>query len=143
MAETSWWNPGGAQPLAQPTEQQALPPNITRPRAELEKLRDDALAAQLQDPGDARMSWCSPDGVASALEAIVDTTRWVLGERERAPISLEVYDYPDLPVGRIAGHAQDAIFEDRWPGVVEWYAGGVRRTVEWATSPGKERPIFE
>ncbi|MFD3907824.1 hypothetical protein ACFXOL_11055 [Streptomyces californicus] len=142
MAETSWWNPGGTQPPAPSTGPQPLPSSVVRSRAELEKLRDDALAAQPRDPGDARMSWCSPDGVAGALEAIVHTSRWLLGERERAPITRELYDYPDLPVGRIAGRATDAIFEDNSE-IPEWYAGGVRRTVEWATNAAKERPIFE
>ncbi|MEU5547175.1 hypothetical protein AB0G85_33165 [Streptomyces sioyaensis] len=141
MAETSWWNRGNAQPTQAPA--QDLPASVTRSRGELEKLRDDALASQAREPGDVRMMWCSPDGVASALEAIIHTTRWLLGEREWAPISRTLYDYPDLPVGRIAGHATDAIFEGRWPEVSEWYAGGVKRTVEWATSVDKERPIFE
>ncbi|MFD5906536.1 hypothetical protein ACFWHG_34255 [Streptomyces microflavus] len=144
MAERSW-NRGGPQPPAQPTQApvaQQLPPRVTRSRSELEKLRDDALTSQSMQPGDVRMIWVSPDGVASALEAIIHTTRWLLGERERAPITRELHNYPDLPVGRIAGRATDAIFTDD-PEIPEWYAGGVKRTVEWATSPAKERPIFE
>ncbi|WP_071330938.1 hypothetical protein [Streptomyces sampsonii] len=145
MAETSW-NRGGPQPPAQPTQAsatQALPPRVTRSRNELEKLRDDALASQSLEPGDVRMIWVSPDGVASALEAIVHTTRWLLGEREWAPISRELYQYPDLPVPLIRTHAEDAIFGYKWADTSEWYAGGVKRTVEWATSPAEERPIFE
>ncbi|KAB7833543.1 hypothetical protein [Streptomyces mobaraensis] len=144
MAETSWWNRGGAHPPAQPTPAaQALPPGVVRSRRELEQLRDDALASQARQPEDVRMMWCSPDGVASALEAIVHTTRWLLGEREWAPISRDVYDYPDLPVGRLVGHAEAVIFDGRWPEISEWYAGGVRRTAEWALNAGKERPIHQ
>lgn len=146
MAETSRWNRGGAQPPAQPTHAPAaptLPPRVVRSRSELEKLRDDALASQPLEPGDARMIWVSPDGVASALEAIIHTTRWLLGEREWAPISRELYAYPDLPVALIRTHAEDAIFGYKWADTSEWYAGGVKRTVQWATSADEERPIFE
>ncbi|WP_329167579.1 hypothetical protein OHB49_45500 (plasmid) [Streptomyces sp. NBC_01717] len=147
MAETSSWNRGGPQqPPAQPTQTpaaQALPPRVTRSRSELEKLRDDALASQALQPGDVRMIWCSPDGVASALEAIIHTTRWLLGERQWSPISRELYDYPDLPVPLIRTHAEDAIFGYKWTDTSEWYAGGVKRTVEWATAATEERPIFE
>jgi hypothetical protein len=145
MAETSW-NRGGSQPPAQPTHAPAattLPPRVIRSRGELEKLRDDALASQSLQPGDVRMIWCSPDGVASALEAIIHTTRWLLGEREWAPISREMYAYPDLPVPLIRTHAEDAIFGYKWTETSEWYAGGVKRTVVWATSADEERPIFE
>ncbi|WP_431776328.1 hypothetical protein, partial [Streptomyces cucumeris] len=141
MAETSWWNQGGPQqPPTQPTAAQALPPRVARSRSELEKLRDDALASQSLQPGDVRMIWCSPEGAASALEAIIHTTRWLLGERERAPISRELYAYPDLPVPLIRTHAEDAIFGYKWTETSEWYAGGVKRTVEWATSAAEERP---
>lgn len=146
MAETSWWNRSGQQPPAQSTKapaSQPLPPRVERSRGELEKLRDDALASQPLPPGDVRMIWCSPDGVASALEAIVHTTRWLLGEREWAPISRELYSYPDLPVPLIRTHAEDAIFENKWTDVSEWYAGGVKRTTQWAMSTAEERPIFE
>ncbi|MCX4462431.1 hypothetical protein OOK58_59165 [Streptomyces sp. NBC_01728] len=143
MAETSSWNRGGPQPPAQPTAAQALPPRVARSRSELEKLRDDARASQPLQPGDVRMIWCSPDGVASALEAIIHTTRWLLGEREWAPISRAMYEYPDLPVPLIRTHAEDAIFGYKWADTSEWYAGGVKRTVEWATSTDEERPIFE
>ncbi|MFJ8855208.1 hypothetical protein [Streptomyces sp. NPDC102437] len=147
MAETSWWNRGGPQPPAQPTQEPAaqdLPPRVARSRSELEKLRDDALASQSLQPGDVRMIWVSPDGVASALEAIIHTTRWLLGEREWAPISRELYPYPDLPVPLIRTHAVDAIYGYKWTDTSEWYAGGVKRTVDWATAAGTEdRPIFE
>ncbi|WP_030797527.1 hypothetical protein [Streptomyces griseus] len=145
MAETSW-NRGGPQPPAQPTQTpvvQQLPPRVTRSRSELEKLRDDALASQSMQPGDVRMVWVSPDGVASALEAIIHTTRWLLGEREWAPISRELYAYPDLPVPLIRTHAEDAIFGYKWASISEWYAGGVKRTAQWAMSAAEERPIFE
>lgn len=146
MAETSWWNRGGPQPPAQPTHAPAaptLPPRVVRSRGELEKLRDDALASQPIEPGDVRMIWVSPEGVASALEAIIHTTRWLLGEREWAPISREMYEYPNLPVPLIRTHAEDAIFGYKWAETSEWYAGGVKRTVEWAMSSDVERPIFE
>ena len=66
------------------------------------------------------MIWVSPDGVASALEAIIHTTRWLLGEREWAPISRELYWYPDLPVPLIRTHAEDAIFGYKWTDASEW-----------------------
>ena len=122
---------------------QPLPERVTRSRAELEQLREDARASQLVDPDEVRMLWVSPDGVASALEAVIDTTRWLLGERDRAPISRELYDYPELPVAAVRTNAEDAIYGYRWTEVGEWYAGGVKRTLEWATSPEADRPIMQ
>ncbi|MFE5730244.1 hypothetical protein ACFQ7A_04930 [Streptomyces sp. NPDC056528] len=143
MAETSW-NRGGPQPPTQAPAAQTLPPRVVRTRPELERLRDDALASQPLQPGDVRMLWCSPEGVASALEAVVHTTRWLLGEREWAPISRDLYPYPDLPVARVRLHAEDAIFGYKWHETSEWYAGGVKRTIEWATdTTTAERPLYE
>lgn len=76
------------------------------------------------------------------MEGIIDTTRWLLGERLYAPFSREIATYPDLPVSQAWLDAEDCIFEYRWPDVSEWYAGGVKRTISWARSAEEERPLF-
>jgi hypothetical protein len=131
MTDTRWTSaPAGA----------ALPPGITRSRAELQQLRDDALAADSRDPVMVPIAWCSPQGLASALDGITDTTRWLLGEKDRAPISLEPAVYPALPIRGVRTHAEDALHTSKWPDVSEWYAGAVKLTVEWAMG-GHERPM--
>ena len=122
------------------TTQAALPPGITRSRDELRQLRDDALAADPGDPVMVPIAWCSPQGLPSALDGITDTTRWLLGEKERAPISLEPAVYPQLSIRGVRTHAEDVIFTEKGPDVSEWYGGGVKRTLEWAMG-GDERPM--
>ncbi|MDF4254679.1 hypothetical protein [Streptomyces sp. WMMB303] len=153
MTEAWWRDPAGLPPEWERSSSkgastgatgQELPEGVTRSRDEVQTLRDDALASLPLDPVEVRVSWCSPRGLASGLEGIIDTTRWLLGEREAAPISVESHPYPRLPVKSVRLHAQDAVFEHKWPGVSEWYAGGVKRTVEWAMGfSTAERPISE
>jgi hypothetical protein len=155
MTDNAWWrNPAAFPPgwegtkTPVPAAESAapardLPEGIIRTRQELEQLRDDAQARQGGDPLYAGTIWCSPAGVPSALEGVLDTTRWLLGERPYAPFSREVSVYPDLPVSQARLDAEDCIFEYRWHDVSEWYAGGVRRTIDWARAAEEERPLFE
>ncbi|MEV5348947.1 hypothetical protein [Streptomyces achromogenes] len=152
MTENAWWrNPAGSPawegtttpvPATGPAPARDLPEGVVRTRRELEQLRDDALARQGRHPLEAGAIWCSPDGVPSALEAVIDTTRWLLGERPYAPFTGEVSRYPELAVSQVWLDAEDCIFGHGWPDVSEWYAGGVKRVIDWARSGEEPRPLF-
>jgi hypothetical protein len=160
MTDDAWWrNPAAFPPgwkgttspepatpspaLPEPAPASDLPPRVIRTRQQLEELREDAIASQpIDDPLRVQIyPECSPAGLPSALEGIIDTTRWLLGERLYAPISLEAEPYPDLSLGKVWTAAEDCIFEYAWHDVSEWYAGGVQRTITWARSDEESRPL--
>lgn len=155
MADEWWQRPDGlpagwghAAPSAHETAAAAapapaaLPAGIERSRTDLQQLRDEAAALQPRDAIEAPMPWCAPDGVPAALEAIVNTTAWLLGERPLSPIGSERHTYPDLPLGRQQAQAQRIVWGEEASELGEWYAGGVRRTLRWATGRADgERPL--
>ncbi|MEV8590894.1 hypothetical protein AB0424_28540 [Streptomyces sp. NPDC051180] len=148
MTDNAWWGkPAAFLPATTPPAAPArdLPDGIVRARQELERLRDDAIASQpVGDPLSVQVvPWCSPDGIPSWLEGVVDTTRWLLGERPYAPISRQVAPYPELPVGQVRLASEDCIFGHKWHDVSEWYAGAVKQTIVWARGAEDEpRPLF-
>ncbi|MFD8706822.1 hypothetical protein ACFV1W_30180 [Kitasatospora sp. NPDC059648] len=141
--------PGGAsvppRPAAAPRPvPTGVPEVVVRTRAELEALRADAEQELAATEETWRMMWLDPRHRGQALSGILNAVRWLLGEREPAPISSEVDDGP-LPATRSIGreriHAEDRVFGRAWPELPEWYAAGVLRALEWSFIQERDRPI--
>ncbi|MFJ9167303.1 hypothetical protein ACIRN5_23370, partial [Lysinibacillus fusiformis] len=109
-------------------------------------LRDDAQAELEATEESFRLMWLDPRHRGEGLTGILNAVRWLLGERPLAPISNEVDPANPLPAPRSIGSekidAEDRVmgrgeYRQTWS---EWYAGGVLRTLEWATITHNPRP---
>ncbi|WP_431684158.1 hypothetical protein [Kitasatospora sp. KL5] len=158
--------PAGAPPMpsappvyspSEPAPRDAVPEGVIRTRAELESLRDDAL--EMLEAGhndDFRIMWVAgPHDLREALRGILNAARWLLGETTSMPIMDERPERerrerrggndPDengLPTkGQIFYERRDA--EEAEEGFIRlqrYYAGGVRKTLSWATYEHEDDP---
>ncbi len=147
--------PGGSSVPPRPSTPPAVPPVtgvpevVIRSRAELEALRDDAEAELAATEETFRLMWLDPRHKGEGLTGILNAVRWLLGERELAPMSNEVEPENRLPATRSIGREQTSA-EDRvmrqgraFMDLTEWYAGGVLRTLEWSHIEKRPRPISQ
>ncbi|MFI9031140.1 hypothetical protein [Streptomyces sp. NPDC053560] len=139
MAESPWNQTPAAVPP--PPASPPAPLRIgVRTAAELQQLADDAAA-----PEPRVVMFCSLDDVA--LEGIIATARWLLGQRNTSPISREIDDFPrtEEALGREAARADDAIWgRGPYTDLHEDYAAAVRHTLWWVRGlPNTQRPVAE
>ncbi|MFI9332962.1 hypothetical protein ACIGZJ_36180 [Kitasatospora sp. NPDC052868] len=139
--------PPPAVPPAVPAPAVGVPESVIHSREELQQLQGDAEQLLGAEGPHFELAWCDPRHAGACLQGIVDTVRWLLGERPISPISEEPREEPALPtvreVGRETIRAEDAVNGLAWRHLPEWYSAGVLRTLEWATKrrPPRPRPV--